>query len=93
MENVQKKGGKFFYGWWIVVGCCFLQGCCLGLMMNSAGIFYTPVCEELGIGLGPLALYLTVYFFVTTFNLGLSLCLHLYYNYRLQNIFYYSQLN
>lgn len=68
MENVQKKGGKIFYGWWIVVGCCFLQGCCLGLMMNSAGIFYTPVCEELGIGLGPLALYLTVYFFVTTFS-------------------------
>ena len=60
--------GKIFYGWWIVVGCCFMQACCLGLMMNSAGIFYTPVCEELGIGLGPLALYLTVYFFVTTFS-------------------------
>ena len=68
MEEVQKKGGKIFYGWWIVVGCCFLQGCCLGLMMNSAGIFYTPVTEDLGIGLGPLALYVTVYFFVTTFT-------------------------
>lgn len=67
MEAQQKKG-KIFYGWWIVVGCCFLQGCCLGLMMNSAGIFYTPVTEDLGIGLGPLALYVTVYFFVTTFT-------------------------
>lgn len=36
--------------------------------MNSAGIFYTPVTEDLGIGLGPLALYITVYFFVTTFT-------------------------
>lgn len=37
-------------------------------MMNSAGIFYTPVTEDLGIGLGPLAMYVTVYFFVTTFT-------------------------
>lgn len=62
----QKKG--IHYAWWIVVGCCFMQACCLGLMMNSAGIFYTPVTEDLGIGLGPLALYVTVYFFVTTFT-------------------------
>lgn len=62
-----RKAG-IHYAWWIVVGCCFLQACCLGLMMNSAGIFYTPVTEDLGIGLGPLALYVTVYFFVTTFT-------------------------
>ncbi len=37
-------------------------------MMNSAGIFYTPVTTDLDIGLGPLALYITVYFFVTTFT-------------------------
>jgi MFS family permease len=61
-----KKG--IHYGWWIVAGCCFMQACCLGLMMNSAGIFYPPVTQELGIGLGPLALYITVYFFVTTFT-------------------------
>lgn len=59
---------KIHYAWWIVVGCCFLQACCLGLMMNSAGIFYTPVTSDLGIGLGPLALYITVYFFVTAFT-------------------------
>lgn len=62
----QKK--EIHYAWWIVVGCCFMQACCLGLMMNSAGIFYTPVTEDLGIGLGPFALYVTVYFFVTTFT-------------------------
>ncbi|WP_180326675.1 MFS transporter [Raoultibacter phocaeensis] len=63
----EKKKG-IHYAWLIVVGCCFMQACCLGLMMNSAGIFYTPVTEDLGIGLGPLALYVTVYFFVTTFT-------------------------
>lgn len=62
-----KKQG-IHYAWRIMVGCCFLQACCLGLMMNSAGIFYTPVTEDLGIGLGPLAMYVTVYFFVTTFT-------------------------
>ena len=67
MQEPQRKG-KVFYGWWIVVGCCFLQAFGLGNMMNAAGIFYMPVCEDLGIGLGPLALYLTVYFFVTTFS-------------------------
>lgn len=62
-----KKQG-IHYAWRIMIGCCFLQACCLGLMMNSAGIFYTPVTEDLGIGLGPLAMYVTVYFFVTTFT-------------------------
>ncbi len=63
----EKKKG-IHYAWWIVAGCCFMQACCLGLMMNSAGIFYTPVTEDLNIGLGPLALYVTVYCFVTTFT-------------------------
>lgn len=62
------RESKVHYAWKILVGCCFLQACCLGLMMNSAGIFYTPVTEDLGIGLGPLAMYVTVYFFVTTFT-------------------------
>lgn len=50
-----------------MIGCCFLQAGGLGAMLNAAGIFYVPVTTDLGIGLGPLALYLTVYFFCTTF--------------------------
>nr|WP_246599978.1 MFS transporter [Gordonibacter massiliensis (ex Traore et al. 2017)] len=36
--------------------------------MNSGGIFFVPVCNELGFDRGALALYLTFYFIATTFT-------------------------
>lgn len=53
-----KKG--FHYGYLIVLTGVVM---CVGpaaLALSCAGIFYTPVCEELGVGKGTLALYMTI---------------------------------
>ncbi len=63
----EKKQGMH-YAWKIMIGCCFLQAGALGAIMNSGGIFYVPVCEDLGFDRGALALYLTFYFVATTFT-------------------------
>ena len=62
-ENVSRSR----YAWLVMIGCFFLQTACLGGVMNSAGIFWVPVCTELGIDRGALGLYLTFYFVTTTF--------------------------
>lgn len=52
--------GRFHYGYLIVASCIAF---CVGpsaLALSCAGIFYTPVCEDLGVGRGTLALYMTV---------------------------------
>lgn len=56
------------YAWLVMVGCCFLQAGALGAIMNSGGIFFVPVCTELGFDRGAIALYLTFYFIATTFT-------------------------
>lgn len=45
------------YAWFILAGCCILQGASLGLVNNCAGVFYSPVCEELGFEMGRFSLY------------------------------------
>lgn len=51
-----------------MIGCCFLQAGALGAIMNSGGIFFVPICNDLGFDRGALALYLTFYFIATTFT-------------------------
>lgn len=62
----QKRG--IHYAWWIMIGCCFLQAGTLGAIMNSGGIFFVPICDDLGFDRGAIALYLTFYFIATTFT-------------------------
>ena len=45
------------YAWFILAGCCILQGASLGLVNNCAGVFYSPVCDELGFEMGRFSLY------------------------------------
>lgn len=58
MNNAKPKG--FFYGYLIVLSGIIM---CVGpsaLALSCAGIFYTPVCSELGVGKGEFALYMTI---------------------------------
>lgn len=61
----EKKKG-IHYAWWVMIGCCFLQAGALGAIMNSGGIFFVPICEDLGFDRGAISLYLTFYFVATT---------------------------
>ena len=58
------KGVKSFikdhYHWVTVALCCGLSGTVLGVSSNSMGVFYLPVARELGVGVGDVALYLTI---------------------------------
>lgn len=54
------KTKGFHYGYLIVLTGIVM---CVGpsaLALSCAGIFYTPVCDDLGVGKGTLALYMTV---------------------------------
>lgn len=44
--------------WSMVVGCCLLQGGSLGMIHNCRGIFYDPVIEDLGFGMGAFSFYI-----------------------------------
>ena len=69
---------KMHYAWWIMIGCCFMQGSILGNMMNAGGTLWPMIIapvEQGGIGigqLGPLALYLTIYFITTSITYPFS---------------------
>lgn len=50
---------KFHYGYVIVFCCCLIMGVNIGLVMSSAGIFYSPVSTDLGVSKGDFGLYMT----------------------------------
>ena len=53
-----KKRGSIHRAWWMLVGCCLLQGGSLGIIHNCRGIFYDPVIEDLGFGMGAFSFYI-----------------------------------
>ena len=63
---------KIHHCWWIMISCCLIMACGLGLLFNCAGIFLVPVSETLGVGRGPLSFYLTIMNIVMTLTLPLA---------------------
>ena len=57
--TTQKKT-KFHYAWLILITCCMMQGSGLGLISNCAGVFYSPVSQDLGVELGKFSFYRTL---------------------------------
>lgn len=54
------KEKKLHYAWLILISCCIMQGVGIGIISNCAGIYYTPICEELGFSMGQLTFYKTL---------------------------------
>ena len=57
---------KKIYPFLILTMCFLIQGGLLGIISNCRGIFYDPICSELGIKLGKLTTYSAFY--------GLAVC-------------------
>ena len=57
------------YAWLILGACCIMQGASLGLINNCVGVFFTPVCEDLGFEMGRFTLYRTFYALSSAFAL------------------------
>ncbi len=60
-NHMEQKKSKLHYAWFILAGCCIMQGATLGLINNCAGVFYSPVCKDLGFELGKLTMYRMLY--------------------------------
>lgn len=54
------KKWNIHYAWLILISCCVMQGVGIGIISNCAGIYYTPICEELGFSMGQLTFYKTL---------------------------------
>lgn len=53
--------------WLVLLGCCMMQGGSLGVIMNTMGLFFTAVSQDMGFTVGGISFYKTV--------AGLSSCL------------------
>lgn len=58
-------GRKIHKAWLMLVGCCFLQAGSLGPILLTAGVFYVPICTELGFARSEMSLWMTAYFLAT----------------------------
>jgi len=48
---------RFHYAWIILASCCLMQSAITGVVQNGRGIFYNPVCSELGFETSAFTLY------------------------------------
>ncbi|MCF0109640.1 MAG: MFS transporter [Erysipelotrichaceae bacterium] len=55
--------------WIVLVMCCMLACASIGISLNTSGVFYTPVSEDLGILRGDFALHATIFSVVTAFTM------------------------
>ncbi len=53
--------------WLVLLGCCMMQGGSMGVVMNTMGLFFTAISQDLGFPVGGISLYKTV--------AGLSSCI------------------
>ena len=66
---------KLQYAWLIFAGCCIVQGASIGILCNSVGIFYVPVSADLGISVGRLSVYRSVFGIASAVSTGIRVAL------------------
>ncbi len=64
-----KPQSRFHYAWLILIGCCFLEAGSLGGVIDAAGVFFVPVCEDLGFARSEFSLYLSFYALATVVSM------------------------
>lgn len=66
---MQTKKQSMHYAWLILIACCMMQGAGLGLISNCAGVFFSPVCNDLGFEMGKFTLFRTLFTMAQAFTL------------------------
>ena len=56
-EKMGRMSGKHLR---VLIICCLLAAASLGLQSNVAGVYYTPVSDDLGIGRGAFTMHMTI---------------------------------
>ncbi|WP_318614393.1 MFS transporter [Sporosarcina sp. YIM B06819] len=59
------KVNKFHFAWLVLIGLCITVGLGKSGLNNSAGLFLSPVSQDLGVGIGNLTLYFSIASIVT----------------------------
>lgn len=54
--------------WLVLVVCCGLAASSIGISINSSGVFYTPVSEDLRIMGGTFSMHMTIFSIVTAMS-------------------------
>ena len=52
MADQGRKRGKFFYGWWIVIGGLLIMATCYTVFVNCIPLFQTHIVRDLGLTVG-----------------------------------------
>lgn len=63
---------KIHYAWWILLSCCVLFFVSLGMLINCQGLFFVPVCNELGFTRAGISLYVTIFNFALVLALPVA---------------------
>lgn len=66
---MKQEGRKIHYAWFILAACCMMQGAGLGLINNCGGVFYSPVCQDMGFEMGKFTVYRMLFTFSSAFAL------------------------
>ncbi len=53
--------------WLVLIAMCGLAGSSIGVAVNTAGVFYTPIAQDLGAGRGSISLTLTIMVVASSF--------------------------
>lgn len=67
-----RESSKIHYGYVIVLCMALIMGVNVGLVMSSAGIFYQPVSNDLGVSVGTLGMYMSFNFLSSTLMLSIA---------------------
>lgn len=46
--------------WLVLLGCCMMQGGSMGVVMNTMGLFFTAVSQDMGFSVGGISFYKTI---------------------------------
>lgn len=57
MSDVKRR---IHFAWWVLVGLSIVVGLGKAGLNNTAGLFLTPVANDIGVGIGTLTLYLSI---------------------------------
>ncbi len=52
--------GKIHYAWWILFSCCIIFFTGMGVLVNCVGLFFQPVCADLGFTRAQISFYVTI---------------------------------
>lgn len=51
---------KTSYAWWVFIGCCLISMIGFGLIVNTIGLFFTPLAQDFHVGRGNISLMTTL---------------------------------